>query len=142
MKNLKLIFLTFLFTSSFAFAKDPGSKKISRKPSQTEASAMNFTIVYGDKTTVFKVSKDKKGGRIDFSNNLGSQKTKIIPAADLEFLKSKVSNLTGPTNKKEFCTRRYIEVKTDSHQFVGCLGASNKLAQDIQEITNLITILF
>ncbi len=141
MNNLKIILLTSLIATNFAFAKTSEVKKTTRKPNQVEGSTIRFRVVYGEKTTFFVVSKTKNGGRVEFSNNLGARETKELSIVDYDYLKSKVSNLSG-TNQKEFCMRNFIEVKTDSREILGCLGAPNKLAEDIQETTNLISILF
>lgn len=144
MNYAKLIVLTSLLISSFCFAKTSSSatKKQNRKPNQVESSTIIFKVVYGEKTTIFNVSKGKNGGRVEFSNNLGARDTKEISVADYEYLKSKVLGLSGTNNQKEFCMRNFIEVKTDSREFLGCLGAPNKLAVEIQETANLISVLF
>jgi|GEM_PF-3885432 hypothetical protein len=142
MNILKFLILFSLIITNFAFAKNNVTKKTSRKPNQLENTAIQFKVVYGEKTTLFVVSKSKNGGVVEFSNNLGAKETKTISFADYDYLKSKVSSLSGPTNQKEFCMRNFIEVKTESREFLGCLGALNKLAVDIQETTNLISILF
>lgn len=138
----KLILLASLMATNLAFAKIQVVNKTMRKPSQVESPIIRFRVVYGEKTTLFNVSKGKNGGRVEFSNNLGARETKEISTADYDYLKSKVSNLSGPTNQKEFCSRNFIEVKVDSRELLGCLGAPNKHAEAIQEIINLISILF
>lgn len=138
----KLILLASLMATNLTFAKIQVANKTMRKPSQVESPIIRFRVVYGEKTTLFNVSKEKNGGRVEFSNNLGARETKEISIADYDYLKSKVSNLSGPTNQKEFCSRNFIEVKVDSRELLGCLGATNKLAEDIQETTSLISILF
>lgn len=142
MNILKLIFLFSLIATNFAFAKSQVIKKTTRKPNQVESTTIQFKVVYGEKTTLFVVSKNKGGGLVEFSNNLGAKESKTISFADYDYLKSKISNLSGPTNRKEFCMRSFIEVKTENRELLGCLGASNKLAVDIQETTNLISVLF
>ncbi len=125
-----------------SFAKDLVTKRNPRKPNQVEALAIHFEVVYGEKTTYFQVVKTKNGGRVDFSNNLGAKDSKDISAGDYEFLKTKVARLTGLSNKKEFCNRKYVEVTDGTRQVLGCLGAPNKLAVEIQKIVNLISLLF
>lgn len=142
MNSLKVILLTSLIATNFAFAKSSAVKKTNRRPNQVESSTIRFRVVYGEKTTFFIVSKTKNGGRVEFSNNLGARETKELSIADYDYLKSKVSSLSGTTNQKEFCMRNFIEVKTDTRELLGCLGAPNKLAENIQETTNLISILF
>lgn len=140
--NIKLILLASLTATNFAFAKPPTVKKTSRKPNQVESSNIRFRIIYGEKTTFFVISKTKNGGLVEFSNNLGARDRKEISLADYRYLKTRVSNLSGTTNQKEFCMRNFIEVQNDNRKLLGCLGAPNKLAEDIQETVNLISILF
>lgn len=136
-----LIIISMLITSQ-SFAKSAANKKDNRKPNQVEASRINFKIVYGEKTTYFIVVKTKRGGRVAFSNNLGARDTKDISTDDYEFLRSKVSGFDGPTNKKEFCHRNYIEISEGARQVLGCIGAPNRLATEIQEVANLLSALF
>ncbi len=142
MKFLNATLLIFLATTSLAFAKAPSSKKSLRKPNQVEITMIRFKIVYGEKTTLFKVAAAKTGARVDFSNNLGSHATKEISSADYDYLRSEVSNLTEPSNQKVYCSRNFIEITTEMHTSVGCLGAPNRLAHDMQKTVNLISILF
>ncbi len=138
----KLMFLSLLISAHFVFASPSTADRSSRKPNQVEGSTIHFKIVYGEKTTFFIVSKIKSGGKVEFSNNLGSRETKEISAVDYDYLKSKVSNLSGTNNQKRFCLRNFIEVKTDARELVGCLGAPNRLAKDILGVTNLISTIF
>lgn len=138
----KSLIIFSLVVTSQSFAKSVATKKNNRNPKQVEASAINFKVVYGEKITYFDVVKAKNGGRVKFSNNLGAKDAKDISANDCEFLRSKVSGLTEPSNKKEFCTRNYIEITDGARQILGCLGAPNKLATEIQETANLLSALF
>lgn len=136
-----LVIISMVITSQ-SLAKSVASKKNDRKPNQIEASAINFKIVYGEKTTYFVVVKTRSGGRVDFSNNLGAKDSKNISTNDYEFLSSKISGFTEPFNKKEFCSRNYIEISEGARKIVGCLGAPNKLAIEIQATANLLSTLF
>ncbi len=142
MNYAKLIFIFGIFIASITFAKGAEGKKLSRKPNQVENKTMRLKVVYGEKTTVFLVSKSKNGGYVHFSNNLGTQDGKPINSADFDFLSSKVASFQEPTNLKEFCSRNYIELKSDGRELLGCLGAPNKLAEGMQELTNLLSALF
>jgi hypothetical protein len=138
----KFVFLILLMATNFSFGKSKVIKKTVREPNQSEMTTAHFRVVYGDKTTIFDVSKSKNGGQVNFSNNFGAHETKKISMSDYKYLISKISSLSGVNNKKEFCMRNFIEIKTETREILGCLGAQNKFATDIQEIANLMSILF
>lgn len=143
MRHLLLLLIIPLLMPGLASAKVASKKKAGRKPSQVEASApIGFKVVYGEKTTLFLISKSRAGGRVEFSNNLGARSSKDISSDDYDYLNSKVQKLSGPTNRKEFCLRNYVELTADGKRLLGCLGAPNKLAKDMQETVNLLSVLF
>ncbi|MBK7844219.1 MAG: hypothetical protein IPJ71_11070 [Bdellovibrionales bacterium] len=142
MSDLKLMFLYLLIPVHIAFANPSTVERTNRKPNQIERSTIRIRVVYGERTTFFVVYKVKNGGKVEFSNNLGARETKEISAGDHDYLKLKVSSLSGTNNEKRFCLRNFIEVKTDARELVGCIGATNKLAKGIQHVTNLISTIF
>lgn len=140
MRSLVLIFLVLVATA--ASAKKASAPKPARKVAQTDPSLLFFRVVYGEKTTDFVVRKAKAGATIEFRNSDGAATSRPLSETDYKFLKSKVAGLTGPSNSKEFCTRNYIEILSEKRNLVGCLGAGNKLARDMQATVNLLTVLF
>lgn len=142
MKKANLLFVILFLMANIVFAKTSVAKGAGRKPSQSEPTPITFKITYGERITLFSVSKIKTGGLVELSSNTGTRSKKEISAADYQFLKSKVSNLSGTSNSKEFCVRNYIELKAEGRELVGCLGAKNKIAQDMQETVNLLGVLF
>ena len=132
MKAKILMFLSMVVFCFLASAKTT----VAHKP------ALIFKIVYGEKVTVFEIDNSKAKPKIAFSNSLGNRASREISLDDYDFLKSKVSNLQGETNRKDFCTRSYIEVKAGSRELLGCLGSPNKMAKELLDIVNLISLLF
>jgi hypothetical protein len=142
MKNKLLTIGIFLGAACFAVTGLSATKNIDRKPNQAQAATFQLKVVYGDKTTFFKLSRGNGDATASFSTNVGTHSSKTISLANYDYLKLKVDGLSGVSNEKNFCARKYIDLRTDSKEFVGCLGASNKLARDIQEIANLAALLF
>lgn len=135
------IFLSFtLFSFSGVYALP--LKKPDRAPNQIESSSIKFTIVYGEKTTNFILTNNPSGKLIEHSNSFGAHSTKKISDADFDYIKSKLESIAGPTNKKDFCPRNYVEITNGSFELTGCLGALNKVSGQIQELVNLISLLF
>lgn len=125
-----------------ALAKKPVVNKHPARKPQAVSGTLFFKTVYGERASLFRVTKMPRGGRVDFVNSQGSRGTKDISAADYEFLKSRVSAMKGPANQKRYCMRNYMEVKSDSKAVVGCLGANNKLSISMQQTVNILSMLF
>lgn len=115
--------------------------KVTRKPNQTEAPTIVIKSVYGDRTTQFFVYQSKDGNRVDFSNNVGGKGSRVISSDDFNFLQKKIAKISG-SNDKVFCSRSNITIKMGPQEVVGCMGASNKVAREVQETTNLLSMLF
>ena len=131
-----------LSLTTLAKTTKPAPRRAGRRPTQAETAPTRFRVVYGEKTTSFVLSKVSTGGRVEFANTEGARATKTISAADYEYLKSKVAALKGPTNRSEYCPRSFVTVTTAERELLGCLGAPNALAKDLQETTNLLSLLF
>ena len=139
-RRLPLISLFVVLVLSLAtMAAKKKSKKIEKL---ITVPTLQFGIVYGDKITAFNVFPAQGGGRVEYSNSHGAKGTEKLSATDYEFLKSKVAALKGPSNKQEFCPTTYMVVKGEGVHLLGCLGAPNKLAQDLQSTVNLLSLLF
>jgi len=140
MKLFRSILLSSIFLIQLADAKSLENKNVNDQG--VKNNSIQFKVVFGEKETVFKVSPSKLGGAVDYSNNFGARNSRKISLADYVFFKSKVDHLSGPTNKKEFCNRDYIELSFPKRELIGCLRAENKLASEMREMTNLLSLLF
>lgn len=131
-------FVIFILTINFVIAKETSS---SQKPSQTEDSTIRFEVVYGDKITLFVLSKSTKGSRVDFSNNFGDNSSREVSVENYEFLKSKVNDLPESTQEKRNCIRSYIKIDTNDRTLFGCLESPDKFSKKAREILSLLRFL-
>lgn len=136
-KGFLLTFAMLIFCQHFSEAKN-----IVRKPSQAENLPIQIKVIYGEKITLFSIAKTKSNGRVEFSNNSGAKDSKDISLKDYDFLKNKISKISGTSNDKSFCIRNYITINLNNRELVGCIGAPNNFAREIQETTNLVSVLF
>ena len=103
---------------------------------------IKIKVIYGEKITLFSISKIKDKGKVEFSNNAGAKGAKEISLKDYEFLKNKIAKAPGTSNDTSFCLRNYIAVTLNNREMIGCIGSSNSFARELQETTNLVSILF
>jgi hypothetical protein len=135
--NFVLIYLFIFSLGSTSYAK-----KATRKPSQVNKE-IAMKVVYGEKTTFFNVlPKSDKVIQLYFANNEGRKGDRSLSQADYDFIKGKILDIKGPSNKKEFCSRSFIEIRLEDKLFVGCIGSNNKVAKTLQEISDLFVLLF
>lgn len=139
MKRLNKLFI-FLILLAFV-PQFSQAKKLVRKPNQAET-PIKITVLYGEKVTLFSITNDKNKGRVEFSNNSGAKDSKEISLKDYEYLKTKISKISGISNDKSFCNRNHITINFENKELVGCIGAPNSFAREVLNITNLISILF
>ena len=141
MKKLFIILTGVFCLSGTTPALAKKSADIKRKPNQ-ESSQLQFKILFGEKTSFFSIAKTDSGAHIDFQNNQNIHSSKDISARDYEYITKRVSTLTASRNNIENCSRSYIEFTDSSKKVTGCIGSFNKTTHELQEITNLIAILF
>ena len=127
--NVLVLIICFPTTSPLAYAL-------------AEVTPIEFKVVYGDRTTLFVLRPNKLGATVDYSNDRGRISSKQVTAKEFQFLKTKVSELGGPTNLRSDCHRSYVELKTNRRTLLGCIGSRNKLTEDLQKLTNLLSIIF
>ena len=138
----KIIFILLIFiTVGIAPNKKNKAKQVERKPNQ-EAPSIKIKTVFGDKTTIFSIIKTSAGARIDFYNNQSVHDSKDISSGNYEYLMERISPLSAPTSTHANCQRSYIELTNDVRKVTGCIGSTNKTTKELQDITNLVAILF
>lgn len=113
-----------------------------RKPSQSKEQSIFIKSVYGEKISLFSITPSNETAVVEFSNNSGTKSSRTISAKDFDFIKGKVSKISGASNDKAFCLRNYTAITTGNREIIGCMGAPNRVAKDIQETVNLLSILF
>ena len=141
MKKLFIIVCGAFLLSATPPALAKTSQDIKRKPNQ-EAPQFQFKIIFGEKTSFFSISKTGSGAHIDFQNNQNTHSSKEISARDYDYISKRVSTLAANRNKTENCSRSYIEFTDSMKKVTGCIGSFNKTTHELQEITNLIAVLF
>ena len=143
---LALVFGWGLNTKAATPKRDSSARKTVaniRSPNQVvEPGMISINVVFGEKTTSFIILKSKTGAVVGFSNNAGETRSTEVSKDDYAFITDKINKISGTTNQKSFCNRNYIEVETDARNLVGCLGSTNKVAEELQRVTNLLTLLF
>lgn len=138
----QLIRTSFTLVLVIFFSSLSSAKTIQRKPNQAEHQPISIRVLYGEKVTLFSITKTKSGGQVDFSNNSGAKQVRAISMKDFNFLSEKVAKISGISNDKAFCIRNFISIETEGKKLIGCIGASNEFARGVQETTNLVSILF
>lgn len=133
------VLLTFVVLLGPLFSE---AKKVQRKPTQTEARPIQIKVIYGDRISLFSIAKTGSKGQVEFSNNAGAKSAREISVKDYNYLRDKILKISGSPNEKSFCYRNSITITIDQKELLGCIGAPNKFARDVQEITNLVSILF
>lgn len=136
--GLIVIGIMLVFTPQLAFSKNQKT----RKPSQTKEQNIFVKSVYGEKISLFSITSSNETALVEFSNNSGTKISRTISAKDFDFLKGKVSKISGTSNDRAFCFRNYTAITMGNREIIGCMGAPNRLAKDIQETVNLLSILF
>lgn len=137
----KTVFLAIVMLAlipHFSFAKKSGT----RKPNQIKDQGVFIKSVYGEKISLFSVTQSNGTALVVFSNNSGAKDSRTISVKDFDFLKNKISKTSGTSNDKAFCLRNYTVIATASREITGCMGAPNRVAKEIQETVNLLSILF
>lgn len=137
-KRFILTVLILALVPQLAFSK----KSSSRKPSQAKEQSIFIKSIYGERISLFSVTPSNGTALVEFSNNSGAKSSRTISAKDFDFLKGKVSKISGASNDKAFCLRNYTAITTGSREIIGCMGAPNRVAKDIQETVNLLSVLF
>ncbi len=141
--NALNIFLSLFFVATQVIAITPAHRMpATRKPSQASSQQIRIKVVYGEKTTTFVITHSASGGRVDFANNLGAHSLREISTDDYEFLKSKVEGFGNLSNDKQFCSRAYVEVSTDTLKTIGCAESKTKIADDVRSVVNLLSLMF
>lgn len=142
MKRLNKIFILFGLSLLIFLPQSLQAKKVAHKLNKSESEPIKIKVIYGEKITLFSINKNNNSGHVEFSNNFGAKDSKDISLKDLEFLKNKLLKISGISNDRNFCTRNYITITFNGQDLVGCIGAPNSFAREVQEITNLLSILF
>ena len=117
-------------------------RKSARKPAQAAAIPIQVTVVYGDKTSRFTMTRNAAGARLDFSNSEGRNDSRQITATNFEYLTGKLVDVAGANNDRAFCLRSHILVNVGNRTRLGCLGAPNPLAKSLTEGVNALSYLF
>jgi hypothetical protein len=120
----------------FATHKGAGEDAASRGPT------VQFTVVYGEKTTYFEIYKTKTGGVVEFYNNQGDHRSKILDSSDYDFFIAKAKAFAGPSDRLESCQREHIQVTDKSRKTIACLHGTTKQARDVRETTNSLARMF
>lgn len=132
--------------ASVCFAKSPAASKATKKsgrvPTQAAPAPIQFRIVAGEKTSVFLVTPSKEGVKVQFQSGERPSQSREISQKDFTFLSESITSLKGVSNKLEFCPRSYIEVIGANRSLLGCLGAKNEMADEIQRLTSTLSLLF
>lgn len=143
---LWMLTTAFCLIASISFAKgsltQASKKKAGRVPTQSAPAPIQFKIVAGEKTSVFLVTPSKEAVKVQYQASDRPVQSRDITQKDFAFLNESITSLKGVSNKLEFCPRSYIEVITANRTLVGCLGAKNQMADEIQKLTSTLSILF
>lgn len=107
---------------------------------EAQAADMKFTVVYGDKTSVFEIQKTKAGAVLNFNNNNGKKVKRDLSQDDFKFLTESTQKYKGE-NEKRFCERSYVRFESGKKKHLGCLGSPTPIARSLQKTTNLLTLL-
>lgn len=126
MKNINILILSLVFLMG---------------ESKAYAALIKVKVVFGEKTSEFKLSKTSAGGNLDFSDNNGVKKSRKLSSKELIDLASQVSNLRGISNQLEFCNRTFIKLSHGKKDVYGCLGAQNQMATDLERFSNLLSLI-
>ncbi len=138
--SMALITLILFGVIPLAAAQSP---KVKTRSTQNQNQNVQLKVLYGEKETLFVVIREPKGGAsVSFKNNYGQSGLRKISKTNFDYVKREIASLPGPTNEKEFCTNRYIEVQMNNRTMLGCLGAPNAVAKKMQNLANLLSLLF
>jgi len=137
-KRFILAALMLALVPHLAFSK----KSSTRKPNQAKEQSIFIKSIYGERISFFSIIPSNGTALVEFSNNSGAKSTRTISAKDFDFLKSKISKISGTSNDRAFCIRNYTVITTANREITGCMGAPNRVAKSIQESVNLLSVLF
>jgi hypothetical protein len=126
----------FLFLTLFLCAALGGEKATA-----ADALLAEITVRYGDKENAFKISKQEEHYQVEKTSR-GNSQIRSLDAKDYQYLKVRFEKIKAANNLKSFCPRNFIEARFENKKLLGCLGAPNKTAQEIQHITNLLSLRF
>jgi hypothetical protein len=129
----------FIFFSLWVFSINLGATP---KPTKMDPGTLRLKIVYGQKISLFVISRKGTGGQIQYVNSTGSRGQRDITAMNYDFLKTKLIETGGPANNRDYCKRNYIELTSVAHSSIGCMGSPTKTARTLQETANLLSTMF
>lgn len=105
-----------------------------------QAADMKFTVVYGEKTSVFEIHKTKSGAELNFNNSDGKKIKRELSQDDFKFLIESAQKYKGE-NEKRFCERSYVRFESTKKSYFACLGSPTPIAKSLQKTTNLLSLL-
>lgn len=114
-----------------------GSPK--ENPEQKGKALAHIEVVHGDTVTAFMIQKlPNQGGLVELAQSNGTRVVRPLSNDDLAFLIEKIAALKGPTNRIDFCQRKYIKVSTPRHTLIGCSGSKTMLSKQMLTLINLL----
>lgn len=119
-----------------------GTHADAKNPPAAAPSLIRVKVVDGERVSAFVISKSAERAQVSLATSGGTKASREISVQEYDFLKEKTQKLAGRSSAKASCRQRYVQVILAKRQHLACIDGKSKLAQGLQEIANLLTVLF
>lgn len=103
---------------------------------------VEFIVLFGDATTIYKLNDSAKGGTITRQRNTGGVAEVQVPPKTFQKLNQKLKVISQQKSDNiGFCPRKYIELKVKSakaSKVAVCVGSKTKTAKSLTEFANIL----
>lgn len=132
----------FLAATVAAAALLIGPHAPAKKSAGPGTSLIRVKVVDGERVSAFVISKSAERAQVSLATSGGTKASREISLQEYDFLKEKTQSLAGRSSDKAGCRQRYVQVILTKRQHLACIGGKSKLAHGLQEIANILTVLF